>query len=269
MLDFPTTFLAWLVATTVPAFLGLHAIVSAGKVLKARYLAAFAVGIYFWFFNDTLGGAATLQVNSGFGGGYGQIAIILLFGIGGVLFFFWLDRNRHIFAPEMSMGKFGVAIPVLVAVAVGIHGWGEGAAAGGTAALTSTTNLLDAFGGVSAVIAYFLHKGLEPMMIGACYLVYSKDHAKSITSRLKDIALLTVLFVIPSLIGAATGYYLTYDSSYFYGLGVGTSLYAAMRLSGPLFVGTNSVDSRDAIRIAVMIILGFLSLYFAALFHSG
>ena len=268
MLGFPDSFLPWTAVTLIPAFLGLLIIVMAGNFLKAKYLAAFAIGVFLWFFVDTIGGAAGLDVNSGFSGGGGQLALSALFAIG-LLFFFTIDRNRNILSPQLAIGKYGLAIPWLVAAAVGIHGLGEGAAFGGTAALTSSTSLLDAFGGYSGGVAYILHKALEPMMIGACYCVYAKEHAKGATSRLGDLLLLSITFVIPSLLGAATGYYLTYDSSFFYALGTGTSVYALIRLAGPLIDNSQPASSKESIRIAVLIALGLLAIYFAALFHSG
>jgi hypothetical protein len=268
MIGFPDSFLPWIAATLVPAFLGLLIIVLAGNLVKAKHLAAFAMGIFLWFFVDTIGGAASLDVNSGFTGGGGQVALSGLFAIGLVLIFA-LDHNRNLLSPQLAIGKYGLAIPWLVAAAVGIHGLGEGAAFGGTASLTSSTSLLDAFGGYSGGVAYILHKALEPMMIGASYCLYAKVQAKGIAGRLRDLLLLSITFVTPSLLGAASGYYLTYDSSYFYALGTGTSIYALTRLAGPLFDNTQPTNSREPIKIAILIALGLLAIYFAALFHSG
>jgi hypothetical protein len=268
MLGFAESFLPWTASTLIPAFVGLFLIVLVGMKLQTRYVAAFAFGILLWFFVDTITGAASLDVNSGFSGGAGQLAIVGLFAIG-LLFFFSIDRNRNIFSPELAIGKYGLAIPMLVATALGVHGLGEGAAFGGTAALTTSTSLLDAFGGVSGGVAYVLHKALEPMIIGACYCAYSLQHAKNITGRLRDLAILSIIFTIPSLIGAASGYYLTYDSSYFYALGTGTAIYAAVRLFGPMFENAKAASPRESITMAVLITLGLLTIYFAALFHSG
>ena len=268
MLGFAESFLPWTASTLIPAFVGLLLIVLIGMKLQIRYVVAFAFGILFWFFVDTITGAASLDVNSGFSGGVGQLARVGLFVIG-VLFFFLVDRNRNIFSPGLAIGKYGLAIPVLVAVALGVHGIGEGAAFGGTAVLTTSTSLLDAFGGISGGVAYVLHKALEPMVIGACYCAYSIEHVKSAIGRMRDLAILSVVFGIPSLIGAASGYYLTYDSSYFFALGTGTAIYAAVRLFGPLFDNTKAASSKESITIAVLIALGLLTIYFAALFHSG
>jgi zinc transporter ZupT len=166
MLDFATAFLAWTASTWIPAFVGLFVIVWAGHFVKSKYLAAFALGIFLWFFVDTIQGSALLDVNAGFMGGAGQVAAVLLFIIG-VLSVFWIDRRRGLFSSEAIVGTASVAIPLLAAAAIGIHGLGEGAAFGSTAYSTSSTSLLDAFGGVSAGVAYLLHKGLEPMMAAA------------------------------------------------------------------------------------------------------
>lgn len=267
MLGFAESFLPWTAATLIPGFVGLLLIILAGNFVKAKYLAAYAIGVFLWFFVDTIGGSASLDVNSGFNGGSGQIALTGLFAIG-LLVFFVFDRKRNILSPQLAIGKYGLIIPMLAAAAVGVHGFGEGAAFGGTASTTSQVSLLDAFGGYSGGVAYILHKMLEPMMIGACYMVYAKDHAKNTMSRLRDILVLAIIFTIPSLLGAATDYYLTYDSSFFYALGTGTSVYALLRLAGPLYDNTQPTASKESVKIAVAIILGLITIYFAALFHS-
>ncbi len=268
MLGFAQSFLPWVAITLLPAYVGLLLIVSVVRVLKAKYLVAFALGIFLWFFVDTIQGSGKLDVDAGFAGGASQVARVGLFVIG-LLLFFSIDRNQNVFSPGLAIGKYGVTIPVLVAAAVGIHGIGEGASFGGTAALTASASLLDAFGGVSSGLAYVLHKVLEPMMIGACYCAYSGQHSKSTTVCLRDLALLSSIFAIPSLVGAVSGYYLIYDSSYFYALGTGTSVYAAVRLAGPLFDTVQSASQKETIRMALSLTLGLLAIYFAALFHSG
>src|SRR5439155_5116081 len=201
MIEFAVGFIAWLASTWIPAFVGLLVIVWASQIVKPRYLTAFALGIFLWFFVDTIQGSALLDVNAGFTGGAAQVAAVGLF-IVGVLSVFWIDRRRGLFSSESTTATVSVAIPLLVAGAIGIHGLGEGAAFGATAYSTSSTSLLDAFGGVSAGVSYLLHKGLEPMMAGACYVVYSKRTGTSITSQLRDLLLLGIVFVLPSLVGA-------------------------------------------------------------------
>jgi hypothetical protein len=276
MLGFAESFLAWTASTWIPAFVGLLVIVLAGHFVKSKYLAAFALGIFLWFFVDTIQGSALLDVNAGFTGGAGQIAAVALFIIG-VLTVFWIDKRRGLFSPESIVRTVSVAIALLVAGAIGIHGLGEGAAFGATAYSTSSTSLLDAFGGVSAGVAYLLHKGLEPMMAGACYCVYSDRTGSRISGRIRDVFFLSMVFVLPSLVGApvgffvmgpATGFFAGFGTTYFFALGTGTSIYAALRLSRPLFRSEELATSEDSIKIAVPIVLGFIAIYFAALFHS-
>ena len=178
------------------------------------------------------------------------------------------SRSTRASAPgESESSRKSLAIPLLVAVAVGIHGFGEGAAFGATASATSSVTLLDTFGGLSSAVAFLLHKALEPMLVGACYVVYSWDHAKDAAGRLKDILLLTAIFSIPAIVGAAAAYYVDFDSSYAFALGTGTSIYAAVRLAKPLYAGGDAVSS-DSVKVAVLIVLGFTCLYLAALLHQ-
>lgn len=271
-LPFAMSFLAIAAALVVPTIIGLFIITAvAKKSVSSRYLAAFTLGIYFWFFSDTIGDSSYLDVNSGFTGGATQVALVALFAAG-LLLVFSLDRT--IFKPGMAhggglaaaaLGFFGV--PLLVAFAVGFHGFGEGAAFSATAAATPSINLLDAFGGLSAAVAFILHKGLEPMMVGAAYWVYAKDHAKSTWGIVRDILILTLVFTIPGIIGGATDYFLNYDTTYFFAFGLGTSIYAAIRLAKPLFWDEN-ISNSESLKIALLVLFGFLCIYFAALFHS-
>jgi hypothetical protein len=279
MIGFAESILTWLASTLLPAFGGLLIITWASKKIPTRYIVAFAFGIFFWFFVDTISGSAVLDVNSGFGGGIAQVGVVVLFLIG-VLFFFWVDRKRDILSPQSAIGKYGLTIPVLVATALGIHGLGEGAAFGATAYSTLSTTLIGAFGGLTVGVAYVLHKGLEPMMIGACYSVYSKPEGGKVGGWLRNVFLLGIVFVIPSLLGAATGYLLAsyttyllafgiaYDTTYFFALGTGTAIYVVFRLAGPLFIPSGVTTTREPIKVAVSWILGIMAIYIAALFHS-
>jgi len=267
MIGFATSFLIWLASTLLPAFAGLLLITWVGKKISSRFVVAFAFGILFWFFVDTISGSAVLDVNSGFGGGVAQVGVFALFVIG-LIFFFWVDRKRDILSPQSAIGKYGLTIPVLVAIAVGIHGLGEGAAFGATAFSTSSTSLVDAFGGLNAGMAYVLHKGLEPMMIGACYSVYFKREGETVRSWIRSIFLLGLVFVIPSLLGAASGYLVAYDTTYVFALGTGSAIYAAFRLAGPLFIPGGVATTREPMKVALSWILGITAIYIAALFHS-
>jgi zinc transporter ZupT len=268
MIGFAETFGATLGALLLPSFFGLLIISAATRYVSARYLAAFAVGIYLWFFSDTIGDTSLLGVSEGFTGGVWHVALWAIFAIG-VVMLFSLDSNM--FAEGYSGEGFGFAIPLLVAIAVGMHGFGEGAAVGATAATSPSTNLLDAFGGASSAAAFILHKGLEPMMVGAAYWAYAKDHARDAAGLLKDISILTLAFALPGIIGGTTAYYLVQvypsaDFTYVFALGLGASIYAAVRLARPLFQGTGS--NSESIKTALMLILGFTCLYLAASLHS-
>ncbi len=264
MLAFATSFLAILVAFVLPALAGFLAIAAVGRMVSPRYLVAFSLGIFFLFFSDTIGGSSYLDVNAGFAGGVQQVALVLLF-VGGVVLFFSFDRA--LFAQGAEPVGTGVAVPLLVALAVGVHGLGEGAAFSATAAATSSTSLLDAFGGVSAAVAFVLHKAIEPLMVGAVYLTYSGDRAKETRTLIRDVLLMTLVFVLPGAVGAATDYSLGYDTTYAFALSTGASIYAGLRLSKPLF-GDRSSPGTDSLRLALVIVMGFLCLYLAALFHS-
>ncbi|MBI3859514.1 MAG: hypothetical protein HY296_04655 [Thaumarchaeota archaeon] len=264
MLGFTESFVAWLASTAAPAFIGLTAIAWAGRFVRPRYLTAFAFGIFLWFFVDTIGGSANLYVDLGLTGGADQLAVFTLFVIGFVLLF---AADNEMFASETAQ-SLGLRVPLLVAIAVSVHGFGEGTAFGSTAAKTSSASLLDAFGGTDAGVAYVLHKLLEPTMIGACYVAYRQTKGTKNAFWLKDITVLALLFTIPSLIGAATGYFISYNATYFFALGTGTSIYAALRLVRPLYGGSDPPAPYGSLKVGVWFALGFTCIYLAALFHS-
>jgi len=268
MIGFAETFGAILGSLLIPAFIALLTISIAARYARPMYLAAFAIGLYFWFFSDTIGDTSLLGVSEGFTGGAWHVALWVCFAAG-LLLLVSLDKST--FAEGSAGERFGFAIPVLVAIAVGLHGFGEGAAIGATAATTPSSNLLDAFGGSSAAVAFILHKGLEPMMVGAAYWVYAKGHASDANERLKDLLVLTLAFTLPGIIGGASAYYIvqalpSVDFTYVFALGLGASLYAAVRLARPLFQASDS--GSESTKIAVCILLGFTCLYLAAMLHS-
>src|SRR2546427_3665636 len=104
MISFAESLLTWVASTLLPAFAGLLVITWASKKIPVRYVAAFAFGILFWFFVDTISGSAVLGVNSGFGGGLSQTGVGVLFLFCGI--FFFLDhRNRESLSPPSPLGK--------------------------------------------------------------------------------------------------------------------------------------------------------------------
>jgi zinc transporter ZupT len=265
VLPFAESFLAWACSTAIPALAGLGLITAVGRWTSPRYVAAFALGIFFWFFVDTIQGSADLDLNAGFAGGVDQAAVVILF-VAGILLFFWADRD--IFSESERTPNRGLVIPLLAALAIGIHGFGEGTAFGSTAALTSSTSLFDAFGGVAAGAAYALHKMFEPMMAGALYVAYSRGHPGGAKTRTRDILSMALLFVVPSLVGATTGYFISYDATYFFALGTGTSIYVAFRLAKQALEATDAHGRRMSLKMSLALILGFILIYLAALLHS-
>jgi len=263
LLPFADSFLTWTVATAFPALAGLALMTLVGGALKPRYGAAFGIGIFFWFFVDTIQGSSNLLVNAGFAWGTNQIVVVFLFVIGVLLFF---SADDHLFTSGQPAAKFFV--PLLAALAVGIHGFGEGSAFGSTAAQTSSASLLGAFGGTSAGVAYVLHKMLEPMMVGALYSTYSLGSRRSMSKSAADLLILTLAFVLPSLLGAASGYFLSYDATYVFALGTGTSIYAALRLTNQVFGGTVPAGRGESLKVAMAITVGFILIYLSALLHS-
>jgi zinc transporter ZupT len=268
LIGFGETFGAVLATFLLPTFAGLLIISMAARFLRPRLLAAFAIGIYLWFFSDTIGDASLLGVSEGFAGDATQVGLWIAFIVGLVLLF---SLDRDLFTEGASGSRLGFAIPLLVAVAVGIHGFGEGAAIGATAATTSSANLVDAFGGFTAGLAFVLHKALEPMMVGAAYWIYAKDHAKNMAGHMADLSILTVAFTLPGIVGGGISYYLiqafpNIDFTYIFALGLGTSIYALLRLARPLYQGPGSAT--ESVKVAILVILGFACLYTAALLHS-
>jgi hypothetical protein len=263
VLPYAPSVLAIAAALILPPLLSLLIVAGIARRVSSKYIAAYAVGIYLWFFSDTIGDSAYLGVNSGFNGGSEQVALVLLFAFG-VLLVFSLDRSA--FSSGGSGEGLAFRVPVLLALAVGIHGFGEAAAFSGIAAQTPGTDMLAAFGGLSPAVAFIFHKVLESIMVGAAYWVFSRNHAKTNVALIKDILILVVAFALPGLVGAATNYYLLYDATFAFALGLGTSTYALAMLAKPLF--GDSVRGWESTKTALLIVLGFLSLYFAALFHS-
>lgn len=265
MIGFAESLGVWAAVTFLPAFAGLLIMNFAGRVVRTRYLAAFALGIFMWFFVDTIGGAANLDVSQGFAFPAQQIGILVLFSLG-VLAFFAVDNDLLSFGPSPS--QISLFVPLLVALAVGFHGFGEGSAFGNTAASSESASLIDTFGGISAGVAYALHKALEPMIVGAVYVAFSGGRWKNVSTMLKDVLALSLVFVVPSLAGAAVGYSVSDYGVYFYGLGTGAAIYAALRLARAAFSDSGDPSKNDSLKFALFLLVGFLCIYGAALLHA-
>ncbi len=246
----------------VPALVGLTLIALVGESVGTRNIAAFGMGIFLWFFVDTLEGSSDLVVGEGLGGGAPQAAILVLFVVG-ALIFFWVE-GPALTVPE---GRVPFLPVILAAVALGLHGLGEGFAFGSIASQTSSSSLLAAFGGTSQGVAYTLHKVLEPMMVGALLVAYVKGSPGPARSQTRDLVLLALAFVVPSIVGGAVGYFYAADTTYFYALGAGASVYVGLRLSGQVFSDSFG-GRRGSLRPCLALLAGFILIYLAALLHS-
>ncbi len=265
VLPFGITALELAVVTFISAFFGIAAVVGGSKFVRTRFLAAFAFGVYLWYFTDTLGGANYLNVNGGlaFSVELGLAVVLFALGLGA---FFAFDGK--VFALGDLTPKYGMMISALVAVALGLHGAGEGTDFGYTAAQTPSSLLLGAFGGLYAGASWVLHKMLEPTIIAVCYVAYAGTGAKKGMDKVVDALTLAGLFVIPVVVGSVLGYYTSFDHSYIFALGLGASVYAAARITRPMFSLDGAAQSGLSVRMSVAVLIGFLLIFTAALLHS-
>lgn len=265
MLPFGITAFELAVVTFISAFFGIAAIVGGSKYVRTRFLAAFAFGIYLWYFTDTLGGANYLNVNGGLAFSVELVLAVVLFAVGLVAFF---AIDGKVFAPGELSPKYGMMISALVALALGLHGAGEGADFGYTAAQTPSSLLLGAFGGIYSGASWVLHKMLEPTIIAACYVAFVGVGSKNRMDKVVDALTLAAIFVIPIVVGSVLGYYTSFDHSYIFSLGLGASIYAAARVTRPMFSADGAEQSGLSVKMSVAALIGFLLIFMAALLHS-
>jgi len=264
VLPFAESFFAWLASTGTAAAFGLICAIFLGKHVKLGYLLAFSLGVLLWVFVDVIGDSGNLDVNASFSGGWEQIIIVVLFALCLIAF---LSLDRTTFSPDFPTGS-NLGIPLLISLAIGIHGLGEGSAFADVAATTPITSLVTAFGGEAAGAAYVSHKFLESMAIGVCWQVYTGGQTAGIGSRIRDAAVLMLAFTLPSVFAMGIGYYVAIDASYFYALGTGALMYALLKLAGPIFTTYRAKDTNGSLKTGVWLLAGLLCIYLAALLHS-
>ena len=257
MIDFATALLSIMATTFLPAFIGLY-VSTEVNLSRSRLLAAYGLGIFLWYFSDTIGGSSYLDVNSGFSGGLAQVGLLTVFVLAFLVVFAVHGWGLHI---EQMAYASSMVIPALVAAALSIHGFGEGVSFGTFASAGLTPRLADS-------VSYMLHKALEAVMVGTCYLVYSHDRAGRL--RLNDLVALGMILAVPSAIGVALGYYVPFDVAYAFAAATGASVYVAFSLARPLFEARfASSPNPESMKLTLMLLFGFVSIYFAALFHSA
>ena len=273
LVDFATTVLGIIGATLIPVYLALYLVTNL-KFIHIRYITAAAIGLTFWFFFDTLGDSSDLGVNSGFSGGLPQAGLLVAFCLGFVV----LAVFDHIAVPGTSPSssnsanpKFLVFIPIAVAAVMGIHGLGEGWDFG-SASSAAGTSLINAFGGLGAVASYPIHKFLEASIIGATYFAYIGGRSGTDSTKAKwHLPVLGLLFGLPSVIGTCLGYYIHLDTTYFFAFGVTSAFYASLRLVeaiNPRFKIEENAPNYLDWKVFLVLALGFLVFYTAALLHS-
>ncbi len=265
MLPFGATVLEFSIATFFSAFIGIALIIAASKFVRARYIAAFAFGVYLWFFTDTIGDANYLNVNAGPVFSSYTFCLVVLFLVGLVAFF---AVDGRLFAVGEETARYGMIVAVLAALAVGVHGFGEGADIGYTSSQTSIGSFLASFGGVDAGISWVIHKMCEPTIAAACYAAYAGIDRKRFVDKALDALILAAVFVVPAVIGWAAGYFVTFDHTYIFALGLGASAYAAARVVRTMFIGAGERSSGVSVKVALAIFVGFLCIFMGALLHS-
>ncbi len=255
-----------LVATFIPLTLGL--MIAAQTRGLSKYLPAFALGVMLWLFIDASNDALLFDVNSGFSGGGEQIALVGLFAIG-LLALIALEYFRPSGKTEEQSDKDSAYLfATLAAVGIGFHALGEGTAFGSLALSTTSSSVIDAMGGYGPGISYALHKFLEGIVIGAVFRAYATDSDESNRNTLGRVMILGVVGSGLTLIGDAVGYYSPVNTSFFFALGAGSTVYIIVRLALPMF-RMNECYGRDRVSIVTLfVLLGLLSVYFAGLFHS-
>lgn len=271
MVDVATAVAVGIAATFVPLFAGLAAPTFLAKLSvrsAAIWLAAFAVGIMFWFFVDVMNDASQLDVIQGFGNGLGDythLVLALMFALG-LGFLFGVEQRylgsrskstntQGVQAPQTGLTVASIVFPVaaLAALGIGFHAFGEGMDIGSK--IPGAADIIGAIGGYYPGIAYVLHKFLEGFVVGVFAFLAS-------ATSVRKIAVLGALSGIPTVIGFFVGLPNVLDSSYFFALGAAAAVYVVFKL---IPVISQSARLYAAI---IVVLLGFYAMYFAGLLHS-
>ena len=263
VLPFGVTDTEFALVTFLSAFVGISLVVWGSLAVKTRYLAAFALGVYLWFFTDTLSGANYLDDTAGFVYSPYLASLVALFVLGLTVFFAF---DGKMFTTGGSLTRGALAVGALVAVAMGLHGMAEGAAFGTTAAQTPSSSLIPAFGGFAASVSWVFHKMTEPTVAAVAYVAVAGPGSRKPSDRVVDALILAAVFVFPAIVGSVAGYATPFDVTYIYALGLGTSVYALARVARGLY--SEGSDSWLSVKMALAAVLGFLCLFSAALLHS-
>lgn len=258
MIDPATNLVAVVAATFLPLYFGLFLplVISGNSVRRVRILMAISAGIIFWFFLDVMNDAVLLDLNQGFGGGLNHAILAIIFAVG-LLLLFGLERaystaHRTRRAKGNKVMKISYVVAVLVALGIGFHALGEGIEIGSL--VPTVMNIIDAIGGLSAGVAYVLHKFLEGLVIGAV--------AAAAKSRTTGIFILGLVSGVPTVMGLGLALLTPINSTYFFALGGAAAVYVEYKLI------PNFVDEDIAPVYIIASLIGFYSMYLAGLFHG-
>ena len=88
MIEFGVSFIEFILATFIPIYVGMFFLVALSNATQVhtRYLSAYALGLLFWFFFDTLNDAVQLDVNQGYSLDFNHIGLVMLFIVGFLAF---------------------------------------------------------------------------------------------------------------------------------------------------------------------------------------
>jgi len=271
MIEFSVALIEFVLATFSPIYAGMFLLVigSSATKIDSRYLSAYGLGLLFWFFFDTLNDAVQLDVNQGYRFDLLQIGLVLLFSIGFLVFTLLGGRLSSLNYDNASSRNLPLLLAVLVGVGMGIHGVGEGIEFGGLAAGTQATSILDAIGGIGGGVAYVLHKLLESTIVIVVFVTLARATGLSLRKQLRQTLMIGSVFGIPSLVGEVAGYLVPINATWFYAMGAGAALFVVLEVIKPIFAnGGKELTHSQWTRISIAMLLGFLLLYVAALFHS-
>lgn len=272
MIEFGVSFIEFVLATFVPIYVGILFLLTMSNTtgIDTRYLSAYALGLLFWFFFDTLNDAVQLDVNQGYNVDFGHIGLVVLFIVGFLLFTLLGGSLSSKGGSVANKSVFPFLLAMLVGLGMGIHGVGEGIEFGGLAAGTQASNVLDAIGGIGGGIAYVLHKLLESTVVIIVLVTLARANGLPFRKQLWQTLMVGLAFGVPSAVGEVAGYSVPINSSWFYALGAGAALFVVLQVIRPIFAvnKVKEITYSQWVGISTAMILGFLLLYGAALLHS-
>ena len=272
MIEFGVSFVEFVLATFVPIYVGMFFLIALSDATRidTRYLSAYALGLLLWFFFDTLNDAAQLDVNQGYSFDSGQILLVLLFIIGFLLFTLLGGKLSSRRGNSVGKDSCPFLLTILVALGMACHGIGEGIEFGGLVAGTQVSSVFDAIGGIGGGIAYGLHKLLESTIVIVVFVTLSRADGLPFRKQLWQTVIVSLAFGIPSAVGEVAGYYIPINSSWFFAVGAGAAFFVVLQVIRPIFALNKESEATypQWVRISVAMLLGFLLLYAAALFHS-